>query len=164
MKRRRHTNFLAQCASFILRSARQSAGVALTFQAATLVIIMLTLSACSVGMAVGGDDQPDLVVAQVGASKEKIDAEFSPPTKIEVREDGGAECLYIFVLGDERSYSRAVLHAGLDALTIGLWEVVGTPIERHIEETQEYQMTVVYDINAIARSVKIQPIGRGRQP
>ncbi len=127
-------------------------------------ILMVLLSGCSVGMAVAGDEQPDLSVALVGTTKAEIDTEFGAPVEIKVREDDGADCLYIFVLGDEPSYSRAVLHAGLDVFSLGLWELAGTPIEKAVEETQEYWMTVVYDADATVKSVQLKRTGSGRSP
>ena len=95
------------------------------FRVAVFGALLFVLSGCSIAMAVAGDEQADLSVALVGTTKEEIDAEFGAPVEIKVREDDGADCLYVFVLGDEPSYSRAVLHAGLDVFSFGLWELAG---------------------------------------
>jgi hypothetical protein len=46
--------------------------------------------------------------------------------------------IYEYEVGSEPSAGRAVAHGVMDVLTLGIWEIAGTPIEK-------YQATVVYD-------------------
>lgn len=58
-------------------------------------------------------------------------AEFGLPTVTEVREDGKKYKIYSFTQGYSKGAKagRAVLHGTADVLTLGLWEVIGTPTE-----------------------------------
>ena len=91
MKPARNASGCKQGAFWPLRSVGRLLWLGRILQAKTLMAFMFVLSGCSVGMAVAGDEQPRLVVAQAGTSKEVIDAEFGLPAEIKVRDDGGAE-------------------------------------------------------------------------
>ena len=71
-------------------------------------------------------------------------------------DDGGRECVYEYELGNEPSTGRAVLHGGLDVLTLGLWEIVGTPIEATMGDS--YELTVVYGPDETARSLNTKKL------
>jgi hypothetical protein len=45
---------------------------------------------------------------------------------------------------DNQKYGRAALHAGLDLLTLGIWEIVGTPAEI-MSMQPETRIEVTYD-------------------
>ncbi|EKE00885.1 MAG: hypothetical protein ACD_21C00258G0002 [uncultured bacterium] len=42
------------------------------------------------------------------------------------------------------SAARAVMHGGLDVLTCGLWEVIGTPVEGTLDKDKFYTIKVTY--------------------
>jgi hypothetical protein len=50
---------------------------------------------------------------------------------------------YEYELGNEPSAARAVGHAVMDVLTLGLWKVAGTPIEAFQGQTR--RLTITYD-------------------
>jgi hypothetical protein len=104
------------------------------------------LSGCSVGMAVAGKETPNLAACRVGATQADIQAELGRPTSSRVLENGDSVCTYAYEVGNDPSAGRAVLHGGMDVLTFGLWELVGTPAEAM--QGQKYEMTVTYDAEA----------------
>jgi len=54
-----------------------------------------------------------------------------------------ARDVYEYQIGNEPSAGRAIGHGVMDVLTLGLWKVVGTPIEGVQGET--YHATITYD-------------------
>lgn len=113
--------------------------------------ILLALPACSVGMAAAGKEDPNLAACHTGATKLEVERELGAPKSSRVFTDGSSECVYEYELGNEPSTGRAVLHGGMDVLTLGLWEVVGTPVEATMGE--KYEMTVEYDPDGVATAV-----------
>ncbi len=54
---------------------------------------------------------------------------------------------------DGAKVGRAALHAAADVFTLGLWEVVGTPIEA-VADGSEVQVEVFYDAEDNVKEVK----------
>jgi hypothetical protein len=107
------------------------------------VALVLALSACSVGMALSGEDNPDLGAIRVGAPRGEVELHLGPPIKSASLDDGMRADVYRYQIGNEPSGGRAIGHGVMDVLTLGLWEIVGTPIEGVQGET--YHATVTYD-------------------
>jgi len=84
------------------------------------------LLGCSVGMALDGADNPDMAVLRPGTSRSVVEREFGRP-KSWVPDQRRA--LYEYTTGESGSAGRAIAHGVGDVLTLGLWEVVGTPVE-----------------------------------
>ena len=57
-------------------------------------------------------------------------------------EDGWIDT-YLLVKGNESSAGRAIGHGVMDVLTLGLWEVIGTPIEA-VAGTEKHDRFVIY--------------------
>lgn len=114
------------------------------------------LSGCSVGMAVAGKESPNLAVCRAGATQADIQAELGRPTSSQVLENGDSVCTYEYEVGNEPSAARAVMHGGMDVLTLGLWELVGTPVEA--VQGQKYEMTVTYDAEGKAKAIQTRPV------
>ncbi len=129
----------------------------LTYRTATMLLVLGVplLSSCSVGMALSGEEEPNLAACRVGVSQNDIEAQVGPPIFTEFRDDGEKACTYEYELGNEPSPGRAIAHGGLDVLTFGLWEVVGTPVEAVQGET--YQMTVTYGSDGLAKTIESRP-------
>lgn len=123
-----------------------------------LVFFLLptSLSACSVGMAASGGDNPNVAVLSEGSTRLEIERELGKPTRSRQLDDGSLECLYEYEVGDEPSVGRAAGHAVLDILTIGLWEIAGTPTELSMGD--RFELLVVYDSNDVAREVTSRQI------
>jgi hypothetical protein len=65
----------------------------------------------------------------------------SPKSSITL-ENGRRADTYEYEIGNEPSAGRAIGHGAMDVLTLGLWEVVGTPIEG--VQGERYNATVTY--------------------
>ena len=76
----------------------------------------------------------DLVVAELGmpVSSEKV--------------EGGKKEIFTFIQGYSKGVkaSRAVFHGAADVFTLGIWEVVGTPIEGSFDG-KKITVRVIYD-------------------
>jgi hypothetical protein len=99
-------------------------------KALILVGIILLSSGCSVFMAAKQPDKKNVDLFKVGTPRSMLLAEFGMPTVSELR-DGKKYEIYKFVQGYSvgAKAGRAVFHGAADVLTLGLWEVVGTPVE-----------------------------------
>lgn len=126
------------------------------FTAGVLLALAACLSACAVGLAATGEETPDVTVCQIGAERHKIEAQLGPPKTSSTDAGGNTTCTYEYKVGDDPSAGRAFYHAGMDVLTLGLWEVVGTPYEAVQGET--YEMTVVYGPDGKAREITSRPV------
>tara|TARA_Y100001934_G_scaffold269205_1_gene352349 strand:+ start:424 stop:837 length:414 start_codon:yes stop_codon:yes gene_type:complete len=96
-----------------------------------LLTLTLTLtSGCSVFMAAKQPGKKDVSVFKVGNPRALILAEFGLPLVTEEKNGKKVE-IFKFVQGYSAGTKagRAVLHGTADVLTLGLWEVVGTPAE-----------------------------------
>ena len=93
-----------------------------------ILLLCLVLSGCSVGMAMSGKKQPELGAVRVGATRGEIELHLGSP--VEIRHEGDTRIdIYEYEIGNEPSAGRAIGHGVMDILTLGLWEVAGTPIE-----------------------------------
>ena len=100
-------------------------------------------SGCSVGMAMSGKKEPNLSQVKVGASRSEVELQLGQPSQIGSLEDGKRIDIYDYEIGNEPSAARAIGHGVLDVLTIGLWEVIGTPIEAY--QGDKYRLQITYD-------------------
>lgn len=68
---------------------------------------------------------------KVGTHRDLLHAEFGAPITSEIRDDGHKHEIFSFKQGYSTGVKtgRALFHGAADILTIGLWEVVGTPTE-----------------------------------
>jgi hypothetical protein len=94
-------------------------------------------------MALSGDENPDLGAVKVGSTRGEVEMHLGSPVRSSSAENGTRTDIYEYEIGNEPSAGRAVAHGLADVLTLGLWEIAGTPIEAVQGET--YQATVVYD-------------------
>jgi hypothetical protein len=105
--------------------------------------LMMLLSACSVGMALSGNENPDLGAIRVGASRGEVELHLGSPVKSTSLPDGRRADIYAYEIGNEPSAGRAIGHGVMDVMTFGLWEVLGTPIEG--VQGERYHATITYD-------------------
>lgn len=110
----------------------------------------LLLAGCSVGMAMSGKKTPELGAVRVGATRGEIELQLGPP--VEVREESGIRMdIYEYEIGNDPSAGRAIGHGVMDVLTLGLWEVVGTPIEGF--QGEKKRLLITYDDKDIVTKV-----------
>lgn len=100
------------------------------FAALMLMSFMLLSSGCSVFMAAKQPDKKNVDLFKVGTPRSMLLAEFGLPTVSEIR-DGKKHEIYKFIQGYSTGAKagRAVFHGAADILTLGLWEIIGTPTE-----------------------------------
>lgn len=94
-----------------------------------LPVFLLCLTGCSVGMAMSGSDEPDLGAIQVGSTRGEVEMHLGSPDKSTTLDDGYRLDTYIYEVGNEPSAGRAAFHGCMDVLTLGGWELIGTPVE-----------------------------------
>jgi len=96
-------------------------------------------------MAANQPDKKDTSLFTVGTHRSLLLAEFGAPTISENR-DGKKYDIFKFVQGYSTGAKaeRAVFHGAADVLTIGLWEVVGTPTEA-VFDGDDMAFEVSYD-------------------
>jgi hypothetical protein len=117
-------------------------------------LILASLYGCSVGMAMSGKPDPNL-----GAIKEKVkrgEVELilgGAPIKYMSMSNGKLLCVYKYETGNAPSTGRAIFHILMDMVTIGLWELIATPVEGFTGNT-EY-VSIVYDDDD--RVVEVKP-------
>jgi hypothetical protein len=111
--------------------------------AMTALALVAVLAACSVGMALSGEENPDLGAIRVGAARGEVELHLGAPIKSASLDDGRRADVYEYQIGNQPSAGRAIGHGVMDVLTLGLWEVVGTPIEGVQGDT--YHATITYD-------------------
>ena len=129
---------------------------------ASILFIMAGNYGCSVGMAMSGKDNPNLGMVRVGASRGEIELTLGPPIKTVSIEASRRIDIYQYEIGNEPSAGRAIGHGVMDILTLGIWEVVGTPIEGF--QGNKYRLQITYDekdkviaVNQVAPPANTQP-------
>ena len=93
---------------------------------------------CSVFMAASGKREPNLNMITIGSHRAEVGLQLGSP-RASVAHDGGQyrTDTYEYELDNEPSAGRAVAHGVMDVLTLGLWELVGTPVEAFKGEKRE---------------------------
>lgn len=118
------------------------------------LVFALTLSGCSVGMAMSGKKAPDLGQVRVGATRGEVELQMGPPAQTNIDELGRRIDVYDYEVGNEPSPGRAAGHAVMDVLTLGIWEIVGTPVEGFTGE--KFRLSVTYSADDKVERVSSQ--------
>lgn len=127
-------------------------------QALLLLSLSIFVGGCSVGMAMSGKKEPNLAVCQIGADRGTVELQLGSPTSIATTSDGNIVAIYEYEQGNEPSAGRAAFHGTMDLLTLGGWELIGTPVEGFIGDKK--QLTVEYDKNNKIASINstVRPV------
>lgn len=96
----------------------------------SLVVVALAGAGCSVAMAAHQPSKKDVGFFSLGVPRSLVLAEVGSPVTTETKAGKRVE-VYAFTQGYSKGarVSRTIGHASADVLTMGLWEVVGTPTE-----------------------------------
>jgi len=96
-------------------------------------------------MAYSQPDKKDLNVLNKGTPRTLVVAELGQPAFTETRDDVRTD-IFIFVQGysSGAKAGRVAFHSAADVLTLGLWEVLGTPVEM-AADGNEVKVKVAYD-------------------
>lgn len=100
---------------------------------------LLLLSGCSVAMALHGNPEPNFDAFEVGSSRKQVEIQLGTPMSSTSLAGGTKEDSYRYEMGNSPNGARATLYFYYDVFTIGLAEVIFTPIELfqgHDEETK----------------------------
>ena len=124
--------------------------ILLRFLAAPLTVAIL--SGCSVGMALSGSENPDLSVVREGATRWEVESQLGSPIQTSHLGNGRRLDTYRYEIGNEPSAGRAIGHGVMDVLTLGSWEVVGTPIEG--VQGEKFNLYVTYRNDDRVENVK----------
>ena len=110
-----------------------------------VVLSVFSTSGCAVYMAANQPSQKDLSVLKAGTPRAAVIAELGAPVHSGDR-NGLKVDVYNFVQGYSgvEKGARAVLHGAADVVTLGIWEIVGTPIEGAANGTK-ISVEVVFD-------------------
>ena len=128
----------------------------------TIILSCLFMAGCSVGMAMSGKKEPQLGVVRTGATRGEVELQLGHP--VEAHEENGRRVdIYEYEIGNEPSAGRAIGHGVMDVLTLGLWEVAGTPIEGM--QGEKMRLAVTYDDQDIVTHVgSVAPPRKQQQP
>ncbi len=77
------------------------------------------LQGCSVGMAMSGQPDPNIGALQIGQKRDIVLLNLGQPTKTSVKEEKRTDVFHL-ERGNQPSAGRAVGHAAMDVLTLGL--------------------------------------------
>jgi hypothetical protein len=112
-----------------------------------LVLLAVSASGCSVAMAAHQPSRKETELLIPGVPRNLVLAELGAPISSETK-DGKRVEGFSFVQGYRKGVriGRTVGHATADVLTLGLWEVAGTPTEAVLDGTKvAYEVT--FDAN-----------------
>ena len=110
-----------------------------------LATMCFATSGCAVYMAANQPGNKNFDLLKPGMPREAIVGEFGAPITSDEK-DGEKTDVYKFVQGypqGEKAF-RAVGHGAMDVLTLGLWEVIGTPAEG-IMHGKDVALKILYD-------------------
>jgi hypothetical protein len=126
------------------------------FKIILCLLLSVCLSSCSAVMAARGSPSPNLGAVSTSKKRAEIEVHLGTPIKTTALENGDRIDVYQYEVGNEPSPGRAVGNAALSLMTLGLWEIAGTPIEASAGDT--YTATITYDKNDVVKDIKTQKV------
>lgn len=90
---------------------------------------LLMLSGCSVAMALHGNQVPNFDAFEVGSARKQVEIQLGTPLSTTLLTNGTKEDTYKYEMGNSPNGARATLYFYYDVFTIGLAELIFTPIE-----------------------------------
>ena len=115
-----------------------------------LLCTALLVQGCAVHMAAEKQTKKDLSVLRIGGNRDDIVRVLGAPYMTQRNEDGSCKDIYKIVegAGSKGTKTLAVAgHTAMDVLTLGLWEIVGTPLELATRE-QATMFILYYDTDS----------------
>ncbi len=129
-----------------------------------LASLFVMNSGCSVYMASTQPGERDISVLKEGASRSQVIAALGAP--IWSGEKGGGKVdVFRFTQGYSKGakVGRALFHGVADVLTLGLWEVLGTPIEVVASGT-DTKVELTYDGEERVKTFQVTEVGGEKPP
>jgi len=111
------------------------------------LLLLVAFSGCSIAMATRQPTAKNLAVLDAGTPRDRVIAELGWPQRTEVMSDNHRIDHFTFTQGYSKSTKngRAMLHGAADTVTLGLWEIIGTPAEMVFDGT-ELEADVTYEV------------------
>jgi hypothetical protein len=125
-----------------------------------ILIPAFSLCSCSVFMAAHQPDKKNLNFLKPGVHQSAVRAELGQPVW-SGEENGFQVDLFKFIQGysKEAKVGRALFHGVADVLTLGVWEIAGTPIEL-MESGTDTSLRIIYDQSLRIQRVEIHQEGK----
>lgn len=121
-----------------------------------LLSATLMLNGCSAVMAAKGTKPTDITAIKKGDDSGTVAAKLGQAPVKKYKQGKYDYEVYEVLKGEAPSAGRAIAHGAMDVLTLGLWEVAGTPIEMNAKDKtyvllkyQNDRLISVEKINAI---------------
>lgn len=119
----------------------------------SLLSVSLLCSSCSVVMAA---KKEGVSIEKVQAARTRGQMIACGVTVISSDRLPNGDLIEVYQVQKERgSAARALMHGALDVGTCGLWEVLGTPIEACVDQTEFYSVKVYYNNQDIVQKVEL---------
>lgn len=112
--------------------------------------LSLTVTGCSVAMALNGNPEPNFKAFEIGSSRQVVETQLGHPIASQKLEDGKKKDTYQYEIGNSPNGHRALFNFYLDLATIGIWELFGTIIEARMGDTEESRVTYNSEDRAVA--------------
>ncbi len=111
------------------------------------VLCLVMLTACSVVQATSGPESKDLSVLDKGTERYLVLAELGQPLVTETDQDGRKYDIFKFMQGQHGAVKagKAVLYGTAAVFTLGLSEVITSPLEGAAGKGAEMKARVIYD-------------------
>lgn len=118
---------------------------------------LILLTACSVVQATSGPESKDLSVLNPGTERYLVLAELGQPAVTETDKEGKKYDIFRFRQGQHGAVKagKAVLYGTAAVFTLGLSEVVASPLEGAAGKGAEMKTRVLYDSNDLVDRVEI---------
>jgi hypothetical protein len=124
-------------------------------------LVSFATSGCSVGMAMHGKSTPNLGAFRVGSTRGEVELQLGSPVSSTTKPDKTRVDSYEYEVGNDPSAGRAIGHGVMDVLTLGIWEVVGTPIEG--VQGEKKALCITYDCNDIVLAINQSTLPKSEQ-
>ena len=112
---------------------------------ASICAAVFLLSGCSVKMAANIEQSHQGSTLSFGRDRAFVISQIGQPLKTETRKNRIVDTYELQRNSKGWGYFRSGLYGFLDFFSIGLWEIIGTPLESFIQTNE--QVTIEYDEN-----------------
>ena len=82
--------------------------------------LSITVTGCSVAMALNGHPEPNFKAFEIGSSRQVVETQLGHPNASQPLEDGKKKDTYQFEIGNSPNGHRALINFYLDFVTIGI--------------------------------------------
>lgn len=105
------------------------------------LLFLFFICGCSVVMASSGKKGDDISQIKQDITKKQVEAILGKSKKAVINDYGEQVNLYEYDFDNKKSVGRASFYAFMNLITIGAWELVGTPMEYYSSKKGYLQVT-----------------------